>query len=77
MTMITLEEAQSKLPEVIGQLSRGQEIAVTQGGHVVARIVGERAETRRRPEPGMCRDMIIYMAPDFDETPEEFKDYLE
>lgn len=44
MTIISIEEAQARLGELIGGLSQGEEVAVTQGGRVVARIVGEKEE---------------------------------
>ena len=32
MNTITLEEAQAKLPELIGGLASGEELVITQGG---------------------------------------------
>ena len=39
---ITVEEAQSHLPELIGRLAPGEEILITQDQRPVARLVGER-----------------------------------
>jgi antitoxin (DNA-binding transcriptional repressor) of toxin-antitoxin stability system len=71
MPTITIEEAQARLPELIGGLSRGEELAVTQGGRVVARIVGERAEGGRRPGPGLGKVMLTVVA----EDDEHLKDF--
>jgi antitoxin (DNA-binding transcriptional repressor) of toxin-antitoxin stability system len=64
MTPITVEEAQVKLPELIMSLSKGEELKVTQGGRVVARIVGERAEIAKRPGPGLDKGMLTVVAND-------------
>jgi antitoxin (DNA-binding transcriptional repressor) of toxin-antitoxin stability system len=77
MTTITLEEAQAKLPELIGKLVKGEELTITQGDRVVAKLVGERVAPLQRPDPGLGRDMIAYMAPDFDAPLEEFEESME
>jgi antitoxin (DNA-binding transcriptional repressor) of toxin-antitoxin stability system len=64
MTTVTIEEAQARLPELIGGLSQGEELVITQGGRAVARIVGERAESRQRPGPGLARGMLTIVADD-------------
>jgi antitoxin (DNA-binding transcriptional repressor) of toxin-antitoxin stability system len=64
LSTITLEEAQARLPELIGALSRGEELAVARDGKVVARIVGERTGPRRRPGPGLGKGMITIVAED-------------
>ena len=40
MTSLTLEEAQSRLPELVRNLSSGEVVTLTDGGCVVARLVG-------------------------------------
>ena len=59
---ITLPEAQSKLPELVHKLAKGEERAITEGDQVVARIVGERLPARQRPGPGLCKGMITIVA---------------
>ncbi len=72
---VTLTEAQAKLPDIIHQLSTGQEIAITDGDHVVARLVGERRPPRQRPGPGLCKGMITIVADD-DEHLKDFAEYM-
>ena len=62
MTTITIEDAQAKLPELIGGLSKGEELVITQGEKVVARIVGERSEPRRRRVPGFAKGMLTIVS---------------
>ena len=75
MPTITIEEAQAKLPELVGGLNSGEEIKLTSGGQVVARIVGERSESGRRPGPGLGKGMLTVVADD-DEHLNAFTDYM-
>ena len=34
------------------------------------------SKLKKRPKFGSAKNDILYMAPDFDETPEDFKDYM-
>jgi prevent-host-death family protein len=75
--VVTVDEAQAKLKELIGKLAPGEEIVITENQRPVAKLVGERPARPPRPAPGLGRGSILYMAPDFDEPLEEFKDYVE
>lgn len=78
-TTITLEEAQAQLAELVGRLAPGEELVITAHDRPAARLVGLAPEAPRasRPAPGLGRGSILYMAPDFDDTPEEFREYLD
>ena len=75
MPEVTIEEAQARLPELIGGLSRGEELTVTEKGLVVARIVGELARSHRRPAPGLGKGMLSIVADD-DEHLKDFAEYM-
>lgn len=75
MTPVTIEDAQARLPELIRGLSSGGELAITQGGRVVARIVGERTANSQRPGPGLARGMLTVVADD-DEHLKDFAEYI-
>ena len=74
---VTLEEAQTRLKELIGKLAPGEEVTITENQKPVARLVSERSARPPRPEPGLGKGAILYMAPDFDEPMEEFREYTE
>ena len=76
LTTITVEEAQSKLKELIDKLARGEEVIITENQQRVARLVGERPARLPRPAPGLGKGSILYMAPDFDDPPDEFREYM-
>ncbi len=74
--VLTIEEAQSNLQELIDKLAPGDEIVITKNQQPVAKLVRDRFPPAR-PAPGLGKGSILYMAPDFDEPPEEFKEYTE
>ncbi len=75
MTTITIEDAQAKLPELIGALSKGEELVIMQGEQVVARLVGERFERRQRRVAGFAKGMFSIVADD-DEHLKDFAEYM-
>jgi antitoxin (DNA-binding transcriptional repressor) of toxin-antitoxin stability system len=75
MTTISVEEAQAKLPELIDGLAKGEELVITQGHRVVARIVGERSEPRQRLAPGFAKGMMTIVAEDDDHL-KDFAEYM-
>lgn len=75
MTTITIEDAQAKLPELIGRLAKGEELVITQGGRIVAKIVGERFEQRQPRVAGFAKGMISIVAEDDDHL-KDFSEYM-
>ncbi len=74
---MTVEEAQGRLKELIDSLAPGEEVVLTENEQPVAKLVSERPARPKRPAPGLGKGSVLYMAPDFDEPPEEFKEYME
>jgi prevent-host-death family protein len=77
LASITVKEAQAKLKELIDQLTPGEELLITENQQPVAKLVSQRPARLPRPAPGLGKGSILYMAPDFDEPLEEFKEYME
>ena len=77
MNTISLEEAQARLPEIIGRLRPGEEVIVLRRDKPIARIIAEPAKVRKPRQPGSGKDKILYMADDFDAPLADFKDYME
>jgi antitoxin (DNA-binding transcriptional repressor) of toxin-antitoxin stability system len=76
MTVVTIEEARERLPELIAELQPGEEIVIDQDGSPVAKL------TRSGPaswpcRPGSARHLPHWMAPDFDAPLEDFREYME
>ncbi len=74
-TTIPLEEAEVCLRELIAKLAKGDEVAVTEGNEVIARIIGERPAVQPRPGPGLCHGMMTIVSDD-DEHLKDFAEYM-
>ncbi|HHK41172.1 MAG TPA: type II toxin-antitoxin system Phd/YefM family antitoxin [Planctomycetaceae bacterium] len=74
MTTITIQEAQSKLSDLIQQLKPGDEIVITENNRPVARLIAASAQPQRKL--GTLKGTVTYMADDFDAPLDEFKEYM-
>lgn len=75
--IVTIEEAQARLKELVHELAPGDEIIITDEHKTIARLRSEAEPLVRRPPPGLGKGSILYMAPDFDEPLDEMKEYME
>jgi antitoxin (DNA-binding transcriptional repressor) of toxin-antitoxin stability system len=72
---VTLEEAQARLPELLGELRPGEEMIIVDHGQPLAQV--KKIERTSWPSKAGCyRKAEFYMAPDFDAPLEEFKEYM-
>jgi antitoxin (DNA-binding transcriptional repressor) of toxin-antitoxin stability system len=76
MQTITVEEAQSRLAEIIEKLPPGEEVVLTRDDKPVATITATPPLMREPPVLGTLKGTVLYMAPDFDDIPEGFEEYL-
>jgi antitoxin (DNA-binding transcriptional repressor) of toxin-antitoxin stability system len=74
---ITVEEAQATLKELLGKLSPGEEVVITDNQRPVAKLVVTAGAPRKPRQPGTLRGTVLYMAPDFNAPLEDFKEYME
>lgn len=72
MQSISVEHAEGRLAEIIDKLTPGEEIVLTRDGQPVATI----RAVREPPRLGTLKGTILYIAPDFDDIPEGFEEYL-
>jgi antitoxin (DNA-binding transcriptional repressor) of toxin-antitoxin stability system len=78
MRTVTLQEAQSRLTEIIDKLPPGEEIVITRDDKPVATIrATPPSPSRKQRQLGTLKGSVLYMAPDFDAIPEGFEEYLE
>ncbi len=77
-TRISIQEAQTKLPELIHDLHEGAEVVITEHNQPVARLLPAAGAAQQQPrQPGTLRGTVLYMAPDFDAPLDDFKEYME
>jgi prevent-host-death family protein len=74
MTYITLDEASTQLSKLIQDAARGEQIILTQDSTPVAEIVPVTISRGPR-QPGSAKDLITYMADDFDAPLADFQEY--
>ena len=77
MNAITIEEAQAKLPDLIHNLTPGDEVVITENNQPVAKLVSElpKPKTGLRPPPGLGKGFITIVSDD-DEHLKDFAEYM-
>ncbi len=77
MYQITLDEAAGRLPELVRELKQGDEVILMENEMPLARLLPPEPELPRpQARRGSHKGEILYMAPDFDATPEGFEEYM-
>lgn len=72
--ILTLAEAQTRLPDLIHSLSPGDEVVITENNRAVAKLIASPTE-QPRPLPGRGKGTLIILSDD-DEHLEDFKEYM-
>jgi antitoxin (DNA-binding transcriptional repressor) of toxin-antitoxin stability system len=75
MTIVSIEEAQAKLPELIRNLAGGEEVVITRNQQPVARLLAEEKPKRKARKAGNCKGMITIVADD-EEHLKDFQEYM-
>ena len=77
MPTVTIQEAQTQLPDLICRLAPGDEVVITENGEPVAKLARAEPRTSWPCKAGSAKGTVHWMAPDFDAPLEEFKEYME
>lgn len=75
MTTVSIQEAETRLSELIRQLKPGDEISITENDQPVAKLVRETPPARQRRQPGLAKGMLTIVAED-DEHLRDFAEYM-
>jgi prevent-host-death family protein len=67
-----VHEAKTHFSKLLAEVEKGEEVVIARAGKPVAKLVPVRAGTTKRPL-GKYKGQI-WIAPDFDELPEDFLD---
>ena len=76
MPTVTIEEAQTKLPELIHCLLHGEELVITEKNQPIA-MPSRSPRTSWSCQPGSAKGKNHWIAEDFDALLEDFKEYIE
>lgn len=74
MAQFNIAEAKAHLSELVDKALLGEEIVIARGNKPLLKLVPV-DNTRKERRPGSGKGKILFIAPDFDETPEDFSDY--
>jgi prevent-host-death family protein len=69
---LNIAEAKARFSELVEKAASGEEILIARDHKPVAKLVPVRAHAPR--VPGSAKGQV-WIAPDFDETPDDFRDY--
>lgn len=70
-----IHEAKARLSELIEKAMLGEEVIIARGNKPVAKLTAIQRQKKPRVL-GSAKGKILYIAPDFDVTPEGFEDYM-
>ena len=74
MSSVPIEEAQTRLVDLIDRLQPGDEVVITRGAKPVAKLTAA-TPTRASRRLGTMKGTVKYVAPDFDAPLDEFREY--
>jgi prevent-host-death family protein len=74
VTQVNIAQAKARFSELVRKAISGEEVVIARDNKPLLKLVPLTADSKPR-KPGGARGKI-WMAPDFDETPEDFKEYL-
>ena len=73
MHQVTLQEAETQLASLVQEARSGGEVVITEDSRPAVRLVPV-PEEKPRPQFGSAKNVLVYMADDFDAPLEDFKD---
>ena len=74
-TTMAVEDIKVTLPELLDNLTPGDEVILTRNQQPVAKLVSERPAQRKPRVPGNCKGMITLLVED-DEHLKDFEEYM-
>ena len=74
MSKFNIAEAKTHFSELVQKAMLGEEVIIAKDNKAVVKLVALTLPQQSR-KPGSAKGQI-WMAPDFDATPDDFKDYM-
>ena len=72
---IDIKKAETCFADLLRQTVAGSDIIITQEGLPIVRLVAVRKKSAQKRQFGSAKG-LIRMAEDFDQTPDDFKEYM-
>jgi len=75
MSKFNIADAKAHFSKLVQKAMLGEEVIIAKDNKPVLKLVPLDKPKQPR-KPGSGKGLILYVAPDFDATPESFKDYV-
>ena len=75
MQQVDISVAQAQISQILQSALRGEEIIITRDNHPILKLIQVSSQPKRR-QRGSAKGQI-WMAADFDEPLEDFREYME
>ena len=77
MAIVTLQEAQAKLSDLVHRLASGDEVVITENNSPVARLIPAGTQNQKSVRRlGTLHGTVLHVSPDFDAPLEDFEEYM-
>lgn len=75
MSQFNIADAKAHFSELVQKAMLGEDVIIARDNKPLLRLVPLEAPRQARA-PGSARGEVLLIAPDFDETPADFRDYV-
>lgn len=75
MSQYNIADAKTHFSQLIQKALLGEEVIIAKSNQPLVKIV-PLVSTKGRRKPGSGQGQLLFMADDFDATPDDFKDYM-
>jgi antitoxin (DNA-binding transcriptional repressor) of toxin-antitoxin stability system len=75
MHQISIQEAEFRFAGILSEVRNGEEVILTDHDSPVVKMI-PLLQAKRHPKFGSGKDLIVYISDDFNDTPDDFKDYM-
>lgn len=75
MTRVSIEEAQSRMSDLIDRVHAGEELIITKDGFPVAVLIAPPENVPKTRRLGTLQGTVTYMASNFDAPLDDFQEY--
>jgi len=77
MVQVTVEQAEIQFADLLKKVAGGEEVIIVQNDTPLARLSHvDAVPPKRGRQPGNAKDILLYIADDFDAPLDDFKDYM-
>ncbi|MDP8566431.1 type II toxin-antitoxin system Phd/YefM family antitoxin [Methylophilus aquaticus] len=76
MTQFNIAEAKANFSSLVKKAMMGEEVIIAKDNKPLLKLSPIVPEKPKKPQPGTGKGSILYIADDFDATPEGFEDYV-